>query len=150
MITQLPTVYAAGQYAPCLAGALSALLPAQTGAARSGTHSAARGAAAAAAAASSCVSTRGISSAGKDFDADDKLGRPTTPWVRQVISGVDLMRHPKYNKGEWGANGVRVLCCCSASAALCWAGQRAGRGQQQQGPAIRGQTSALHSVCLAA
>lgn len=26
-------------------------------------------------------------------------GRPTTPWVRQVISGVDLMRHPKYNKG---------------------------------------------------
>jgi hypothetical protein len=25
--------------------------------------------------------------------------RPTTPWVRQVISGVDLMRHPKYNKG---------------------------------------------------
>eukprot|EP00878_Enallax_costatus_P035361 GHUV01039396.1.p1 GENE.GHUV01039396.1~~GHUV01039396.1.p1 ORF type:complete len:194 (+),score=27.77 GHUV01039396.1:227-808(+) len=32
-------------------------------------------------------------------DVDDKLGRPTTPWVRQVISGVDLMRHPKYNKG---------------------------------------------------
>lgn len=32
-------------------------------------------------------------------DEDDKLGRPTTPWVRQVISGVDLMRHPKYNKG---------------------------------------------------
>jgi hypothetical protein len=29
---------------------------------------------------------------------DEKLGRPTTPWVRQVISGVDLMRHPKYNK----------------------------------------------------
>ncbi|WIA32021.1 hypothetical protein OEZ86_002874 [Tetradesmus obliquus] len=27
------------------------------------------------------------------------MGRPTTPWVRQVISGVDLMRHPKYNKG---------------------------------------------------
>lgn len=36
---------------------------------------------------------------GNDFDVDDKLGRPTTPWVRQVISGVDLMRHPKYNKG---------------------------------------------------
>jgi malic enzyme len=31
--------------------------------------------------------------------AEDKAGRPTTPWVRQVISGVDLMRHPKYNKG---------------------------------------------------
>nr|BAU61574.1 NADP-dependent malic enzyme [Gonium pectorale] len=30
---------------------------------------------------------------------EDKSGRPTTPWVRQVISGVDLMRHPKYNKG---------------------------------------------------
>jgi hypothetical protein len=30
---------------------------------------------------------------------DDKAVRPTTPWVRQVISGVDLMRHPKYNKG---------------------------------------------------
>ncbi len=32
-------------------------------------------------------------------EEDDKAGRPTTPWVRQVISGVDLMRHPKYNKG---------------------------------------------------
>jgi hypothetical protein len=32
-------------------------------------------------------------------DEDDRVGRPTTPWVRQVISGVDLMRHPKYNKG---------------------------------------------------
>lgn len=32
-------------------------------------------------------------------DDEDKLGRPTTPWVRQVTSGVDLMRHPKYNKG---------------------------------------------------
>jgi hypothetical protein len=32
-------------------------------------------------------------------EEEDKLGRPTTPWVRQVISGVDLMRHPKYNKG---------------------------------------------------
>ncbi|KAF6265971.1 hypothetical protein COO60DRAFT_1477166 [Scenedesmus sp. NREL 46B-D3] len=36
---------------------------------------------------------------GSEFDIDDKMGRPTTPWVRQVISGVDLMRHPKYNKG---------------------------------------------------
>ena len=33
--------------------------------------------------------TRSISSG---HDIDDKLGRPTTPWVRQVISGVDLMR----------------------------------------------------------
>jgi hypothetical protein len=39
-------------------------------------------------------------------DADDAADRgaggtlrPATPWVRQVISGVDLMRHPKYNKG---------------------------------------------------
>eukprot|EP00879_Flechtneria_rotunda_P023346 GHRR01024696.1.p1 GENE.GHRR01024696.1~~GHRR01024696.1.p1 ORF type:complete len:160 (+),score=36.26 GHRR01024696.1:266-745(+) len=36
---------------------------------------------------------------GNDFELDEKMGRPTTPWVRQVISGVDLMRHPKYNKG---------------------------------------------------
>lgn len=34
-----------------------------------------------------------------DTEDDDRQGRPTTPWVRQVISGVDLMRHPKYNKG---------------------------------------------------
>lgn len=32
----------------------------------------------------------------ENFDPD----RPTTPWVRSVISGVDLMRNPKYNKGE--------------------------------------------------
>lgn len=36
---------------------------------------------------------------GSISDADDKVHRPTTPWVRQVISGVDLMRHPKFNKG---------------------------------------------------
>ncbi|KAG1681632.1 hypothetical protein FOA52_014141 [Chlamydomonas sp. UWO 241] len=29
----------------------------------------------------------------------DPTDKPQTPWVRQVISGVDLMRHPKYNKG---------------------------------------------------
>mmetsp|Transcript_19147 Transcript_19147/g.53619 ORF Transcript_19147/g.53619 Transcript_19147/m.53619 type:complete len:624 (+) Transcript_19147:96-1967(+) len=34
-----------------------------------------------------------------DDDEDSDDGRPTTPWIRQVISGVDLMRHPKYNKG---------------------------------------------------
>lgn len=97
MITQLPAVYAAGQYAPCLAAAFSALLPAQTSTARQSAS--AHRSRQAAAAASSYVSTRGINS-GKQFDPDDKLGRPTTPWVRQVISGVDLMRHPKYNKGK--------------------------------------------------
>ncbi|KAI8472774.1 MAG: NADP-dependent malic enzyme [Monoraphidium minutum] len=40
---------------------------------------------------------RGLST--RFTDEDDKAVRPTTPWVRQVISGVDLMRHPKYNKG---------------------------------------------------
>ncbi|KAG1681547.1 hypothetical protein FOA52_014054 [Chlamydomonas sp. UWO 241] len=29
----------------------------------------------------------------------DKSGKPTTPWARQVVSGVDLMAHPKFNKG---------------------------------------------------
>jgi len=44
--------------------------------------------------------TRGFSSRNRfSDDVDEKGGRPTTPWVRQVISGVDLMRHPKYNKG---------------------------------------------------
>ena len=28
-----------------------------------------------------------------------RAARPTTPWVRSVVSGVDLMRNPKYNKG---------------------------------------------------
>ncbi|GBF99300.1 NADP-dependent malic enzyme [Raphidocelis subcapitata] len=48
---------------------------------------------------------RGLASIGYP-DAEDAADRgaggtlrPTTPWVRQVISGVDLMRHPKYNKG---------------------------------------------------
>lgn len=36
---------------------------------------------------------------GDEPNEDNKGGRPATPWVRQVISGVDLMRHPKYNKG---------------------------------------------------
>lgn len=43
--------------------------------------------------------TREISTSSAQLEDDDKSGRPTTPWVRQVISGVDLMRHPKYNKG---------------------------------------------------
>jgi malate dehydrogenase (oxaloacetate-decarboxylating)(NADP+) len=52
---------------------------------------------AAAAAPSASVPRRAFSTR---FEVDeDKAGRPTTPWVRQVISGVDLMRHPKYNKG---------------------------------------------------
>jgi hypothetical protein len=33
-----------------------------------------------------------------DAEESNMKGRPTTPWVRQVISGVDLMGHPKYNK----------------------------------------------------
>ena len=45
------------------------------------------------------VSGRAIASTTSLTEDDDKSGRPTTPWVRQVISGVDLMRHPKYNKG---------------------------------------------------
>jgi malate dehydrogenase (oxaloacetate-decarboxylating)(NADP+) len=35
-------------------------------------------------------------------DADDPAGdatRPTTPWARQVISGVDLLRNAKFSKG---------------------------------------------------
>jgi hypothetical protein len=50
------------------------------------------------AAASATTTRRPYGSFGPD-EHDDKVGRPTTPWVRQVISGVDLMRHPKYNKG---------------------------------------------------
>ena len=38
---------------------------------------------------------------------DDIPERPSTPWVRQVISGVDLMRHPKYNKGMAFSDGER-------------------------------------------
>jgi len=34
-----------------------------------------------------------------DPDEDDFEARPTTPWVRSVVSGVDLLRNPKYNKG---------------------------------------------------
>lgn len=102
MISQTSVLQSASQYAPCLAAAVSGLLPAQTGVtARTAKHNSSRQAVAAA---TNCVATRSITS--KDHDADDKLGRPTTPWVRQVISGVDLMRHPKYNKGairytEW-------------------------------------------------
>ena len=33
------------------------------------------------------------------YDSDDPSSRPTTPWVRTVVSGVDLMRNAKYNKG---------------------------------------------------
>lgn len=53
---------------------------------------------------------------------DEKLGRPTTPWVRQVISGVDLMRHPKYNKGLAFSEAERDRC-----------GVRAGRGRSGGG-----------------
>lgn len=105
MITQIAVMDVAGRYAPCLAGALSGVLPVQASwTAWSSSKRNAGGTLAAAAAAGTTVASscfqgavRSISSS-KD-DADEKLGRPTTPWVRQVISGVDLMRHPKYNKG---------------------------------------------------
>jgi len=93
MITQNSMLQTASLYAPCLAAALSNVVPAQIGAiARSSSRRFSQPDG------HSCSSSRSISS-GKEADADDKLGRPTTPWVRQVISGVDLMRHPKYNKG---------------------------------------------------
>ena len=42
-------------------------------------------------------------------DAEENMkGRPTTPWVRQVISGVDLMGHPKYNKVRMGCAGTAI------------------------------------------
>ena len=116
MITQTPIVHMAGRYAPCLAAALSAVLPAQSSVTAHCLNSSR--CSQAAAGALNCSSSRSISS-GKGADADDKLGRPTTPWVRQVISGVDLMRHPKYNKGEMLPNGAAaaaaVICCCSSS-----------------------------------
>jgi hypothetical protein len=100
MITQASLLHSFSQHAPLLSAALSAALPAHSGlAAHAPRVTSSRPAAAAGA--SSCISTRSISS-GKQNDADEKLGRPTTPWVRQVISGVDLMRHPKYNKGTEG------------------------------------------------
>lgn len=35
-----------------------------------------------------------------DSDSDSEYNtRPTTPWVRTVVSGVDLLRNAKYNKG---------------------------------------------------
>lgn len=99
MITQVSVLHSFCQHAPFLSAALSATLPAYSGvAAHIPRVTSSKAGAAAGAGAASCISTRSISS-GKQNDADEKLGRPTTPWVRQVISGVDLMRHPKYNKG---------------------------------------------------
>lgn len=105
MISQTSALHVASQYAPCLAAAFTGLLPSQLvpTAARTQQHNSSRQAVGAA---SNYVSTRSINS--KEFDADDKLGRPTTPWVRQVISGVDLMRHPKYNKGIV-SSGIKQL-----------------------------------------
>lgn len=40
----------------------------------------------------------GIPSVLSEHDEEDHT-RPTTPWVRSVISGVDLMRDARYNKG---------------------------------------------------
>ena len=38
-------------------------------------------------------------SASSHFDGDDEYDSKMIPWVRTVISGVGIMRHPKYNKG---------------------------------------------------
>lgn len=142
MISQASALQAASQYAPCLAAAFSGLLPAHTGVtARSAKHNSSRQAVAAA---SNCVAMRSINS--KDHDADDKLGRPTTPWVRQVISGVDLMRHPKYNKGEtlllyWGrCRGQGVPTGCT-SADSTHGGGAAPSGVARCGTAAVGVTS---------
>ena len=32
-------------------------------------------------------------------EEEEELNRAITPWVRTVVSGVDLLRNPKYNKG---------------------------------------------------
>lgn len=50
---------------------------------------------------SGATNVRQLHGRGSDFDTvDDEEGsRPTTPWVRNVISGVDLMRNAKFNKG---------------------------------------------------
>lgn len=38
---------------------------------------------------------------------DEYNSRPTTPWVRTVVSGVDLLRNAKYNKGLAFTEGER-------------------------------------------
>lgn len=37
--------------------------------------------------------------AGFSSQSPDELEEFSTPWVRQVISGADLLRNPRYNKG---------------------------------------------------
>jgi hypothetical protein len=36
---------------------------------------------------------------GSDSESNDYDSRPTTPWVRTVVSGVDLLRNAKYALG---------------------------------------------------
>lgn len=83
--------YAAEAALPAGLRALGALKSGSSSVPPSGARSAAPRAAAAAPP-RRCYATR-------FGDDEDKAARPATPWVRQVISGVDLMRHPKYNKG---------------------------------------------------
>jgi len=40
-------------------------------------------------------------------EVEDGLSRRTTPWVRTVISGAELLRNPKYNKGFAFTEGER-------------------------------------------
>ena len=60
--------------------------------------------------AAAAASPRAFSASASSYGTDDDSGGdpssaftraacPTTPWVRSVVSGVDLMRNPKYNKG---------------------------------------------------
>ena len=38
--------------------------------------------------------------------------RPTTPWVRSVISGVDLMRDARVGAHVWGPLWLRLAALC--------------------------------------
>lgn len=50
----------------------------------------------------------GSESYGLDME-DESHTRPTTPWVRSVVSGVDLMRNSKYSKGLGFSHEEREL-----------------------------------------
>jgi Malic enzyme, N-terminal domain len=64
------------------------------------------------AAVSRCNSLRPFHSAAacsKHDDDEDQAGDMMIPWVRTVISGVGIMRHPKYNKGLAFTNQERDM-----------------------------------------
>lgn len=59
--------------------------------------------------------TSASSAAGRPDDdgGDDPDSHMMIPWVRTVISGVGIMRHPKYNKGaRLAAPRAHRLRCC--------------------------------------